>query len=309
MSEEMSRWTFREGVNTEHVFNFLLCIVDIIDAVNDLKDADKDNAGLKMISSARRISIPLRKLLLDGNGHLFKSCFTDPNFHPLKRPSPNERAITFVQKFEKSTMVLGFSDGKKTTIEVPEYEQRTTIHPLYGMRHAGDQDFLIEMPFDYAARPIKFKAWMNMKVLQIDDVMFTAKDLLREIVNNEGAHIGDRVKFTFPDTSSLTMDNQKNKRYKAVHAVKFGGLSYAQNFTLCTGLYITHRSKTLIDALPLDKNGKAVADICKKIEGGPRELHGRGAMENQTYHGLVLDSDRKLRSESIGDYSILLKIP
>lgn len=307
--EGTDRWTFRESVNTQHVFDFLLCVVDIIDAVNDLKDTDQGNAGLKSILSARRISIPLRKLLLDGNGYLFKSCFTDPNFHPLKRPSPNERPITFVQKFKDLPMVIKFADGKETTIEVPEYEQRTTIHPLYGMRHAGDRDFLIEMPFDYAARPIKFKAWMNMKILQIDDMMFTAKDLLREIVNNEGAHIGDRVKFTFPDTSSLTMDNQKNKRYKAVHAVKFGGLSYAQNFTLCTGLYIAHRSKTLIDTLPLDKNGKAVANICKKIEGGPRELHGRGAMENQTYHGLVLDSDRKLRSESIGDYSILLQIP
>ena len=80
-------WTFRGGVSTEHVFDFLLCVVDTIDAVNELKDADKDNVGLKAISTARRISIPLRKLLLDGKGHLFKSCFVDPNFHPLKRPS------------------------------------------------------------------------------------------------------------------------------------------------------------------------------------------------------------------------------
>ena len=79
-------------------------------------------------------------------------------------------------------MVLGWADGKKATIEVPEYEQRTTIHPLYGMRHDGDQAFVIEMPFDRDAHPIKFKAWMNTKVPQVDDMMFTATDLLREAV-------------------------------------------------------------------------------------------------------------------------------
>ena len=303
------RWTFREGVNTHHVFDFLFCIADIIDAVNELKDADEDNAGLRTISSSGRISIPLRKLLLDGNGHLFKSCFTDPNFHPLKRPSPNERPITFVQRLKRSTMVLEWADGEKETIEVPKYEQKTTIHPLYGIRRDGDQDFLIEMPFDYDAHPIKFKAWMNMKVLQVDDMMFTAKDLLREVVNNEGAHIGDGVKFALPDASSLTMDNHKNERYKAVNAVKFGSLSYARMFCICTGIYITSRSKMLADDLPIDKGGNVAADIFKKIDECPRKLNGRGTMENQTYRGLVLGSDRKLRSESIGTYSTLMRIP
>ena len=302
-------WTFREGVNTEHVFDFLQCVVDIVDALNELKDADKDIAGLQVISSARRISIQLRKLLLDGNGRLFKNCFADPNFHPLKRPSPHDKPITFVQKFKRPPMVLGFADGRETTIEVPEYEQRTTIHPLYGMRHDGDQAFVIEMPFDRDAHPIKFKAWMNTKVLQVDDMMFTAKDLLREVVNNEGAHIGDGKKLAMPDASGRTIDNVDSKRYKAVSAVKFGGMSYAQNFVLYTGFYVASRSKTLINGLPLDKESKVVANICRKIDGCPTKLYGRGQMENQTYHTMALDSDRRLRRESIGDYSTLMKIP
>lgn len=302
-------WTFRESIDTEHAFNFLQCIVDIIDALNELKDADEDIAGLLAISSARRISIQLRKLLLDGNGHLFKSCFIDPHFHPFKRPSPHDKPVTFVQKFKSFTMELGWADGKKATIEVPEYEQRTTIHPLYGMRHDGDQAFVIEIPFDRDAHPIKFKAWMNTKVLQVDDMMFTTKDLLREVVNNEGAHIGDGKKLAMPDASDLAMDNAKNKRYKAVNAVKFGGMSYAQSFTLYTGLYIASRSRTLVNDLPLDKESKIVANICRKIDGGPTKLNGRGQMENQTYHGLVLGSDLRLRRGSIGGYSTLMKIP
>ena len=86
-------------------------------------------------------------------------------------------------------------------------------------------------------------------------------------------------------------------------------MSYAQNFALCTGLYIASRSRTLISDLPLDKEGKIVANICRKIDGCPTKLNGRGKMENQTYHMRVLGSDLKLRSGSIGDYSTLMKIP
>ena len=304
-----SMWNFRESVNKEHVFDFLLCIMDIIDAVNDIKDADKDKVGLKMISAARRISVPLRKLLLDGNGRLLKSCLADPNIHPLKRPSPNEKPITFVQKFKDPPMVLVFEDGREANIGVPEYEQRTTIYPLYGMRHDDAQAFVIEMPFDDDAPPIKFKAWMNTKVLQVNDMTFSAKDLLREVVNNEGAHIRDGKKLGMPDASRLTIDNLENERYRAVGAVKFGGISYAQNFAICTGLYLASRSKTLIADLPLDRDDEAVADICEKIDGCPTKFRGRGDMENQTYHLRVLGDDLKLRPESIGDYSTLMKIP
>ncbi len=304
-------WTFREGVNSEHVFHFLRCVDEIIDAASDLKDIDKDIAGMKLISSTWRISVQLRKLLLDGNGHLFKNCLVDPNFHPLKRPSPHDQPITFLQKYNRCAWKFGFADGKKAIIEIPEYEQRTTIHPLYGMRHNGDQVFVFGMPFNRDAHPIKFKAWMNTKVLQVDEIVFTAKDLLREVVNREGAHIEieDGKRLAMPDASSLTLDNVTKERYKAVNAVKFGAVSYAQYFVFCTGVYIAGRSKTLISGIPLDKENRIVANICRKIHGAPMEFAGLGSMENQTYHGFVLGSDNRLRQESIGDYSILMKIP
>ena len=302
-------WRFRESVNTEHVFEFLLCVVDITDTLTNLKDADKANGALIAISAARRISIPLRKLLLDGNGHLFKNCFAEPSLHSLTPPSPNDRPVTFVQKFNRPTMVLGFADGKRTTVQIPEYKQSTTIHPLYGVRHESGQTFIFDMPFNTDARPQKFKAWMNTKVLQIDDVTFTAKDLLREIANNEGAHLGESKKLAMPDASSLNFGNVKNQRYKAVNTVKFGGLSYAQNFVICTGLYIADRSKRILDHLPFREPNKAIDEMCKKIRGSPTTISGQGQMENQTYHGVVLDHDLKVRPESIGGYSTLLKIP
>ena len=305
----MNSWTFRERVSSERVLDFLLCVVDIIDALNELKDADQDNGRLKAASSARRISISLRKVLLDGNGYLFKSCFADPNLHPLKPPSSNARRVSFVEKINSPPMKLEFEDGKRSTIQIPEYEQRTTILQLYGMRHESGQTFTFEMPFDTEAKPLKFKAWMNAKVLQIDDIKFTAKELLREVANNEGAHINDGKKIAMPDGSSLTFDNLENSRYKAVNAVKFGGLSYAQNFVIFTGLYIASRSRTLVGRLPLDENNKAVAVLCEKIDGSPTSISGRGEMENRTYHSVVLGTDRNVRPDSLGGYSTLLKIP
>ena len=302
-------WTFRKNVSTEHVLEFLLCVVDIIDALSDLKDADKSTGALAAISTARRISVSLRKLLLDGNGHLFKSCFADPNLHSFTPPSPNDRPVTFVQKFDSSTMELGFADGKRTIVQIPEYEQTTTIHPLYGIRHETGQTFLFEMPFNTETTPKKFKAWMNSQVLQIDVMTFTTKDLLREIVNNEGAHLGEGKKLAMPDASTLTFDNTKNQRYKALNAVKFSGLSYAQNFVICTGLYISNRSKTIIDHLPFSETNEAILIMCKKICDSPTKISSRGQMENQTYHGVVLDHDLQVRPESIGGYSTLLKIP
>ena len=206
-------------------------------------------------------------------------------------------------------MELGFADGKRTTVQIPEYEQRTTVHPLYGVRHESGQTFIFDMPFNTDARPQKFKAWMNTKVLQIDDLTFTARDLLREIANNEGAHLGESKKLAMPDASSLTFDNVKNQRYKAVNTVKFGGLSYAQNFVICTGLYIADRSKTILDHLPFSEPNEAIDEMCKKILGSPSKITGRGEMENQTYHAVVLDHDLNVRPESIGGYSTLLKIP
>ena len=302
-------WTFRDSVNTERVFDFLLCVVEIIDTLNDLKDATDTIGGLTALSSARRISISIRKLLLDGNGYLLKSCFSDPNLHPLKAPSPNDRPITFVEKFNRPTMELGFADGKRTTVEIPEYEQRTIIYPLYGLRHESGQTFILEMPFDLQALPLKFKSWMNTKVLQIDDLTLTAKDLLREVANNEGAHLSENKKLAMPDGSSLTFDNLKNTRYRAVDAVKFGGLSYAHNFVICTGLYIANRSRTIIDLLPFPETNKAIASICEKIGNSPTTICGRGQMENQTYHSIVLGNDLKVRPESFGGYSTLMKIP
>ena len=79
-------WTFREGVNKEHVFDLLQCVVEIVDALNELKDVDEDSAGLQAILSARRTSIQLRKLLLDGNRSLIQELLYRSLFPSAQAP-------------------------------------------------------------------------------------------------------------------------------------------------------------------------------------------------------------------------------
>ena len=200
----MKGWIFREGVRREDVFNLALCVSDIANALGELKAAREARpTGLALASAVRRMGMPLRKVFLDGNGHLVKACFTPPDLHPFTPPDARQKAVTFVQKFGATPYEFVWADGSRSSVEVPAYEQLTTIHPLYGMRHADGQEFQFGVPFELAGQPVKFKRWMNAKVLEVNgETVFTAKDLLRDVVNNEAAHLGDGTKFALPEGSA-----------------------------------------------------------------------------------------------------------
>ena len=123
----MEAWNFRERVSRRDILNLLHCISDVADALGDVKEkgAEQD-VGLALLSAVRRIAMPIRKILLDGNGHLIKACFTHPSLHPFMAPDERAKPITFVQKFDAAPMEFGWADGSRSAVEVPAYEQRTT---------------------------------------------------------------------------------------------------------------------------------------------------------------------------------------
>ena len=155
---------------------------------------------------------------------------------------------------------------------------------------------------------------MNSKVLEVDgEMVFTAREILREIVNNEGAHIGDGTKCSLPDGSEQWMSNQENRRYRAVSAVKFGGLSYARIFCLYTGFYLVLRFKLMLDKLPFSREeNHSMHGLVERIRNTPtKKLEGNASIVNTTHHGVVLGRDRKLRTDIdfAKGYTTVLKIP
>ena len=311
----MESWEFREGVGKQNVVNLLLCILDVAAALGELKGAsERGESGVPLVSAVRRMGTPIRKILLDGSGYLFKACFTHPDLHPLVPPEECAKPVTFVQKFDSTPFEFVWADGSRSTVEVPAYEQHTTIHPLHGVRHAGGQNFSFAMPFNLSGERVKFKKWMNAKVLQVgEEMVFTAKDLLRDVVNNEGAHIRGGTKFALPDGSVQWMNNQRNRRYRALSAVKFGPLSYGQMFCLYTGFYLVSRFKLMLEKLPFGMQEEPwTRSVADRICATPtRRLEGRATLVNTTYHGVVLGRDRQLRTDIdfAKGYTTVLKIP
>ena len=60
----------------------------------------------------RQISVPLRKLCLDGEGALLKKAIASPAFHPLGGHKGRYRRASMSWRSERRESVLGYADGK-----------------------------------------------------------------------------------------------------------------------------------------------------------------------------------------------------
>ena len=115
-----------------------------------------------------------------------------PDLHPVKSPKAIP-PVNFRRHFEEEHFVLGFENGTAQEITTPSFNHITTVHPLYGIDHVSGTKFSIYNPFDHDAQPVRFSKWMNTKVLEVNELHLTAERILREMVNNEGAHIGNSL--------------------------------------------------------------------------------------------------------------------
>lgn len=301
-------WKLREQASFGDLLAFLGCIVNIMDAFDTIRESDPRHS-LRLVFVARRVSVSLRKMMLDGGGRLLKSCLHEPRIHPLKPPAPSARQVVAVQKLRAvEVKAVSKERGKEATFDAPEGEHRITIDPLFGVRYEDEGVFAMESPFELEEEPIKFKSWLTRKVLQVDDMVFRAVDLLRLVANKEGAHIerGDHV--ILPDASAITMES-KNAKYEAVNALKFGGLSYPQIFCMFTALYVVRRSRDLLDGIRR-MNDDMVSLICDRIAEYRTALLVRGYFASESARVFLVDSDWEPNMDSVGDsYSTTVTIP
>lgn len=301
---ELTGWQIRPNVSQQALYNLLECVMEIAQAVKGLvgtwqqgtTTTSKISSPL-MVSTARRISTSIRKILLDGNGSLLKQCVVEPNIHPLRSPDPRD-PINFVRHSEEQRFTLGWADGMSNNITVPAFDHTTTVHPLYGVRHMTGTKFGLYNPYDHDAEPIKFQKWMGTRIIEIDDHQFKAEQLLRDMANKEGAHIEDNPAMLVPD--DLNIDRDKNTLHRLANGVRFGSMTYLQIFSLYTGLYMTNRIRAMLGQLPFPEGNQAVEYICEAIADSPRSITTDDADIQLTSNPLALiGRDGQLQ----GDYT------
>ena len=301
---DLAGWEIQANVSQQALYNLLECVMEIAQAVKGLASTWPPGTTTAsvvspplMVSTARRISTSIRKILLDGNGWLLKQCVVEPNIHPL-RPPERRGPMTFVRHFEEKRFSLGWADGEHTNITMPAFDHSTTIYPLYGVRHMAGTKFGLYNPFDHDAEPIRFQNWMNTRIIEIDGHEFKAEQLLRDMSNKEGAHIEDNQAMLVPD--DLNIDKDRNTLHRLANGVRFGSMTYLQIFSLYAGLYVVNRTRPMLGHLPFPDGSQAVEYICEAIADSPRSIATDDAdIQLTSYPLAVLGHDRQLR----GDYS------
>ena len=310
----MNGWEIRPNVSLQRLYNLLECVMEIAHALQGLGQRSEPGiqqpvfvSGPLMISTTRRISTSVRKILLDGNGSLLKRCVVDPNLHPLKAPL-GSGPITFVRHFEEQSFRLGWVDGRSSDITIPAFDHTATIHPLHAVRHIAGEQFALYDPFDYNAEPIKLGRWMNAKILEIDGQQFKAEQVLRDMSNKEGAHIEENPWFIVPP--DLNIDKDSNTLHRLANGLRFGGMTYLQIFALFAGLYIVNRARLWIGELPFPEGNQSVAYLCETISQSPRSIASEEAEFACTSGPMaVLGHDRNLRGDYSSGITTTFKVP
>ena len=289
-------WALRTPVDRHALYGLLECVLDIVVALDGIAGDEQPTSLPHAQLAARHVSVALRKVLLSSGPGSLRRCIGSPSLHPPVRLVPNASPVRFVRRFDESAFTVSFADGESVSLAIPAHDHTTVVYPLCGVQHIAERQFRILSPFDIAASPIKLQRWLNTKVLQVDDVVFSAEDLLRLLANREGAHLDEN----FPLVSPVPFDVDNTQRFAMASAVTFGGLSYPQLFSLFTGLYVANQVRRILDDLPFPPGHPSIVAMTDAIRRGPATLTSENAaIDNISQPLVVLGKDRTLQ----GDYS------
>ena len=301
---DLTGWELRTDANYESLYMLLECVTEIAQAIRDLGSAQRTEAEEihsvprpKIVSITRRISVQIRKLLLDGNGFLLKQCVKDPNIHPLSLLF-DYRPAEFVQHHEEDKRVQPLDDGTIMNDSRPAFDHIITVYPVYGVRHMSERIFSLYYPFDHDSKPMKFKKWMSSNVIEIDGHPFKAEQMLRIMSNKEGAHSEDNPAIMSPCGFRVEADDKH--LHRLFNGIRFGSLTYLQIFSLLTGLYIANRAKATLSQSTFPREDISVSYMCETISQSPQMFApGKWEISFNYYHLTVPVQG----SEPRGDYS------
>jgi len=237
----------------------------------------------------RQMSVPLRKLCLDGDGVLLKNVVADPTFHPLGGAKGRYRRVTVSWHTDRRELVLGYADGKRETVVVPETEHAIEIGRLYGIDFLGEARCHVYRPFDLSTPRIAMDDWLSLKAAQVNSVGYTIRDALKIVADYEGAHTNEMFPVVGVGINPENFDRGRNMKYRLINCVRFGCLSYAQILAKYAGLYIIREMQHLLAEVEqaerlAELQASAVAQTIRQVR---TDLAGPATITKST-HELIL---------------------
>lgn len=285
-------WQLHPNVHPMTVGTLLDCVLDLGAAAKGLPDTKSllgMEGGWRVVQAAiRRISVPLRKLLLDDEGALLKKTINSPAFPPLGGKKGQYRRATLSWRSERREWVFGYADGKRETVVVPETKHEIEIGRLYGVDFLEDGWCAIHSPFDLMAGRVPMDAWLGAQVLQVNSVSYSVKDALRLVADYEGAHTNELPAWVAVGVNPEDIDRGRNMKYRLVNAVYFGCLSYPHVVALYTALYITKRMQQLLAKCANTLAGVDASSIERSIRDIRTDLVVRAQIVNASHEMIVV---------------------
>ena len=307
--KETMLWRIRSNANSIPVLKLLECVTEAASALEEFGQLARHNSpsGILMLAKTRQISVPLRKILLDGNGSLLKRCIESPDMHPMKPPAENAKTFRATLPFKEQEYLLSFADGSSSTLKIPAHDYLVSVHPLFGINHESESRSVLTSPFDFAAKTVKFSKWMNTKILAVNDMQFDTRSVLHLMAVNEGAHTNERM----PMVGPVVPDEDNDARYAAIDGIKFGVFSYMQLFSLFTGLYLVRRVRETLGSVASTTNDPRATEMCQLIQLYPRDfpLHFNSSVSIATNPLYVLGKHGELTGDYTRGVSTTMRIP
>ncbi len=290
MSDES--WELHPKVHPMTVDTFLDVMTDLGSATDRLRDrkwlSDSDGGRRIFQSIVRQMSVPVRKLCLDGNGALLKKTIASPTFYPLGGPKGRYRRATISWRTQRQQLSLGHADGTRQTVVVPETKHEIEIGRLYGVDFLEQGWCTVHSPFDPTARAVPLDTWLEAKALQVNSASYTIEETLRLVADYEGAHTGELPALTAVGVNPENIDRGRNMKYRLANSVYFGCLSYVQIVTLYAAVYIAWQTQQLLAKSSNTLAGLDASSVERLIRHVRTDLVLRAQVANATHPMIVV---------------------
>ena len=197
---------------------------DAMDDMGDALDFQPDAAlSVEYVRNAgRKVSVELRKLLLDG-APLMHRVLQGPRFQPL-RDSGGLTGDAYENSLSMR-IALGTEDGRQLA-PAAERTWSVTVHPLHGLRFdTQTKQWVFEPLFDAQAKPLTLGTWLNQRLFTVDQRVYSLGDTLKFIANKEAAHV----------------DIDRDEQSRDMERVHFGHTTYPQLVAVLAASYVLER--------------------------------------------------------------------